>query len=141
METWQINLKKFIEESGMKAAHIARAAGLSPATLTRLCKETGKSYRPETMHKILIVLRKSMAQLMGEDDNCENLEKVAGFVVNADIRLLSLFAFEQEEPTRVASNIRFIVEQHYPEFKEWLKKRGEFGADPTIPENKSSNGQ
>lgn len=47
------------------------------------------------------------------------------------MRLITEWVMEQDEPTRMAANIRFMVESRYRDFEEWIK-RGEEGGDTPL---------
>jgi hypothetical protein len=55
-------------------------------------------------------------------DSVPVVKQIAGEIKPADLKLLNDWVMEQEEPARMAANIRFMVETRYPEFEEWQKK-------------------
>ena len=62
-------------------------------------------------------------------------KKIIGGIKNKNIELLAQWIMEQDDPNRIAGNIRFMVETRYPDFEEWQKKRGEWREDVGISQN------
>lgn len=136
LEIWQINLKKFREDLGVDMTTLASLSGVSIATIKRFEDESGKGFRLETLEKIAKALGHPLYTLFVEDHERDRLptakSSVLGEIWPEELRLIAEWVMLQENPIKMAGNIRFMVETRYPEFEKWLKKRDKKCASDTI---------
>lgn len=142
MDLWRENLKKMRERAGMTNSDLYRASGVSKSLISQMEGGT-RPFTQKTLEDIANALGCTIYDFFN-DESVQLFQptppKVAGSIAPADLRLLTEWVMEQEEPSRMAANIRFMVETRYQEFEQWIKKREENWERDTTPESKSVGG-
>jgi len=132
LEVWQENLKVLIDEycKHNTRVHLAKVANVSPALITKYLKPGFNNPQEKQLRRICEALGTTIEQLYqrkGENGKVGEDEQMKRVVFNRDLRAISDWLHTQEEPDYIAKTIRFMVEQNYPDFKEWQKMQKKSG--------------
>lgn len=130
-----------LQELGWTHKEAAKVAGIDPGTGSQIINGTRRHL--DKINALLKAIGVSYDYAFLENPGSQLLltrnpqQKIAGSIRNSDLELIEEWMMDQPEPSRVASNIIFMVESRYKDFEEWVKKRGEPGQHITLPGKQS----
>ena len=80
--------------------------------------------KKELRDKLFAYLGLTYSEVYGEQpQETQGQGKVAGRIHNSDIQMIFEWVMDQENPARLAANIRFMIEGRWPEFEKWQRRR------------------
>ena len=137
MDTWRENISRLIAESGYSKSEIADIADLSGSMISVCTNQSDKLPTMSTLVAIASALGCTVYDFFKEEG--QDVTVIRGkplpMIMNNDLKNILEWTMEQDDPNRIAGNIRFMVETRYPDFEEWQKKRGEWREDVGISQN------
>lgn len=142
MDAWRKNIKSLRRRAGLSQIALSAKSGVVQSLISGLESGT-KPFTQKTLEDLAGALRCTVYDFFKDesDQPQQPSPKVAGAIAPADLRLLTQWVMEQEEPSRMAANIRFMVETRYADFEMWIKKREEEGQDSSAPGSVSVVGE